>query len=287
MRKKRIKVGANIEVDLKDKDVVISEVFKNEYTKLQKEVESYHLPIKEKVSRTFIKRLINLFEESIIECMVSLDKNNGEFFSEMYCKDREYIEIYERYIEEETFNAKTLGKFLKEEIGSASIVKMNLELLEPIRHISSYCTVFIKDLVSITSIRTPSFRTFIQIVLNHIKTSIHTLVSYTDNCANENIKFVINYLVDLAQIVYDSYKGDEVCNIDFTEKFIPKNLYNYRDLNKFAENNGFEKIRDNGDHGIFRRLDGSTVVIPQGRNIGRGLSRTLQKKIVNKEVSTW
>lgn len=287
MQEKKIKLGINIEEDLKDKDIIISDIFKNEYTKLQKEIEVYHLPIKEKISRNFIKRIVNLFEESIIERMVSIDKTNGEFFSDMYCKDKEYTEIYEGYITDGTFSAETLSEFLKEEIKSKNIVKMNLDLLEPMRFISSYCTILIKDLVTITSVRTPNFKSFIHIVLNYILTSLNTLVAYTDSCANDNIRLVVEYLVDIAQSVYDSHEFEEEFDINSTDKFIPKNLYNYRDLNKFAEDNGFEKVRNNGDHGIFKRFDGSTVVIPQGRDIGRGLSRTLQKRIVSKEVGTW
>lgn len=52
----------------------------------------------------------------------------------------------------------------------------------------------------------------------------------------------------------------------------------YKDLNKIANENGFELVRCNGDHGIFKSSNGM-VVIPQGRSIGKGLSIKIQKTI--------
>ena len=52
----------------------------------------------------------------------------------------------------------------------------------------------------------------------------------------------------------------------------------YRRLNKLALDNGFEYIRSKGDHGIYKNKNG-TVVIPQGRTIGKGLSCKIQKAI--------
>lgn len=58
----------------------------------------------------------------------------------------------------------------------------------------------------------------------------------------------------------------------------------FRELNKIAGNKGFTKVRQKGDHGVFRRYDGSTVVIPQGREIGKGLSIRIQKDLNREET---
>lgn len=58
-----------------------------------------------------------------------------------------------------------------------------------------------------------------------------------------------------------------------------KYIDDYKDLNSLAKENGFNLIRCNGDHGIFRNDNGYTVVIPQGRTIGKGLSIKIQKSI--------
>lgn len=52
----------------------------------------------------------------------------------------------------------------------------------------------------------------------------------------------------------------------------------YKKLNKLALSNGFEYVRCNGDHGIYKNNNG-IVVIPQGRTIGKGLSLKIQKMI--------
>ena len=46
-----------------------------------------------------------------------------------------------------------------------------------------------------------------------------------------------------------------------------------------AKSFGYDKVRQSGDHGVFKNLDGKTIVILQGRNIGKGLSLKIQKKI--------
>lgn len=59
------------------------------------------------------------------------------------------------------------------------------------------------------------------------------------------------------------------------------NLENYREINKLAEDNGYEKIRQQGDHGIFMDENNNLVVIPQGRKVGKGLSKKICKQILN------
>ena len=72
----------------------------------------------------------------------------------------------------------------------------------------------------------------------------------------------------------NSYDTDEVLVEEQNLVFID----DYRELNKMAEDNGFEYVRCNGDHGIFKSNSGM-VVIPQGRSIGKGLSIKIQKTI--------
>lgn len=82
-------------------------------------------------------------------------------------------------------------------------------------------------------------------------------------------------------IVYDNlFKSyEDTDNKDY------KYVDNYREINKIAFNNGFIHIRDNGGHGIFtNKSENRTVVIPQGRKIGRGLSILIQKQIHGENV---
>lgn len=54
----------------------------------------------------------------------------------------------------------------------------------------------------------------------------------------------------------------------------------YRQLSTMARDKGYELIRCTGDHGIFRNAKGNTVVIPQGRDIGRALQERIVKDMV-------
>lgn len=77
---------------------------------------------------------------------------------------------------------------------------------------------------------------------------------------------------------YQNEDGEESSN-DFRDKPKSKNIYDFRALNKLAEEKGFTKVRQKGDHGIYKNKKGNTTVIPQGRDIGKGLSCKIQKEI--------
>lgn len=55
--------------------------------------------------------------------------------------------------------------------------------------------------------------------------------------------------------------------------------YKYKELNNIAINNGFILNRVSGGHGIFINDSGKIVVIPQGRDIGKGLQIKILKRI--------
>lgn len=75
------------------------------------------------------------------------------------------------------------------------------------------------------------------------------------------------------------YEGNQ-----FIEKIKSSELLyidKYRELNKIAEKNGYVHTRTKGGHGIFvNNKTQKSIVIPQGRKIGRGLSIIIQKQIL-------
>ncbi|WP_460377227.1 type II toxin-antitoxin system HicA family toxin [Paraclostridium bifermentans] len=75
----------------------------------------------------------------------------------------------------------------------------------------------------------------------------------------------------------DKSTEKEIRKVDKNLTNTLRNIYCYKELNKIALDKGYTKVRQKGDHGIFRKSDGSVVVIPQGRAIGKGLSRRIQK----------
>lgn len=119
---------------------------------------------------------------------------------------------------------------------------------------------------------------FKDFLLEYLLQATFNLTVHADDNLNEYIAEVINKHCDMLNI--NDFDNDE----NVIETALAKDLEikfrdKYRDLNAIAEQNGFNKIRQKGDHGIFRRNDGSTIVIPQGRKIGKGLSLKIQKDI--------
>lgn len=87
-------------------------------------------------------------------------------------------------------------------------------------------------------------------------------------------KYKLNYILD------KNYLYDDVCYCMVEEGKQPYSyIADYRSLSILAKNKGFDLIRCNGDHGIFRNNKGHVVVIPQGRKIGKGLSIKIQKNL--------
>ncbi|GAA0101550.1 hypothetical protein UT300012_22650 [Paraclostridium bifermentans] len=77
----------------------------------------------------------------------------------------------------------------------------------------------------------------------------------------------------------------KVKNLDTISKLTIENMYNYKDLNELANEHDFIKIGQTGSHAQFKHLDGRLITIPQGRNIGKGLSIKIQKDIKTDRLS--
>lgn len=84
-------------------------------------------------------------------------------------------------------------------------------------------------------------------------------------------------------------KNDQLLKEEMDKSKVKKETYNrtrmykYQELNKIAEENGFELLRHNGDHGVWSRKEPfATIIIPQGRDIGRGLQNKILKVLLDK-----
>ncbi|MGL4990674.1 MAG: type II toxin-antitoxin system HicA family toxin [Sarcina sp.] len=87
-------------------------------------------------------------------------------------------------------------------------------------------------------------------------------------------------LIDIDDIIktFDSWilKTDEEIKESKNKIFTH---YRYQELNKLAQDNGYMLTRVTGGHGIFINDTGLVVVIPQGRDIGKGLQIRILKSI--------
>ncbi|MBL4930433.1 type II toxin-antitoxin system HicA family toxin [Clostridium paridis] len=76
---------------------------------------------------------------------------------------------------------------------------------------------------------------------------------------------------------------DERTNNQLERKNKLLEYQNNKELRKMAEKYGYIHVRDNGRHAIFtNNKTKNTVVIPQGRSIGKGLSIVIQKQILGR-----
>lgn len=59
-------------------------------------------------------------------------------------------------------------------------------------------------------------------------------------------------------------------------------LLSWKDLEKEILSKGFSLIRSNGDHGIYRNPKGEVIVMPRGRDIGKGLQIKIRKQLTGR-----
>lgn len=115
-------------------------------------------------------------------------------------------------------------------------------------------------------------------IYNHISTDdLNSLIDYVeDYLTNRDIYLSRENEQDLS----DEDALDILSSNSIPTDSIPY-IDSYKELNKLANVNGYNYIRSNGGHGIFKNSSGRIVIIPQGRDIGKGLSIKIQKAILS------
>lgn len=122
---------------------------------------------------------------------------------------------------------------------------------------------------------------------------VDTNISHLLKCANANIKdLVLNYYTSFSGILLETFKtvlyDKNLNNINFESNTkiddIPNSQREYkhrtwRELNSLAVKCGYTMDRYHGDHAIYVNSSGRVVVIPQGRDIGKGLQIAIVKDI--------
>ncbi|TQO55584.1 type II toxin-antitoxin system HicA family toxin [Paraclostridium bifermentans] len=224
------------------------------------------------------------------------------------------IEKYDSCINEINTFSTEISNFIQETIDNIEItsisdinglVKLNLENI--LKFISNNLTEINSNLEFInkyTKIHTKNINLFTGMILTNTKKvrKSNQLLSEKYNydmgffwmwCIIENVKEVMLYYMNyFTKTIMDNYNTYLMENkqyegslkVDDQDFYIDKKinkLLSYKQLNKIAKDRGFEKIRQNGDHGIFKNQGGDVVIIPQGRTIAKGLNLKIQKDIYN------
>lgn len=120
---------------------------------------------------------------------------------------------------------------------------------------------------------------------------INDILSYlAEYSKSKNVTFSDDFLNIIKVINKDSPLLNIILAEEDTEEIedssckLP-NIENYRDLNRLAESNGYKQVRQQGDHGIFVNKENDLLIIPQGRKVGKGLSKKICKQILNSNGS--
>lgn len=76
-------------------------------------------------------------------------------------------------------------------------------------------------------------------------------------------------------------KHDEIestKNIEEISKTQTKKIFNYKEMDRLIKANGYEPVRQTGDHKIYSNVNGKSIPVPQ-HILGKGLSVKIQKQI--------
>lgn len=142
------------------------------------------------------------------------------------------------------------------------IAKQHLKCVAPLAH---KCTI-------------PSLVTYCDILTKEICIIVEPLL--LKSLSRKSLEEVMTLLDCSREEAEELFQEEiKIVNTSYNTVLASRNILSYRELNRLAKEQGFEKVRQRGDHGIFKRLDGSLVVIPQGRMVGTGLNLKIQKDL--------
>lgn len=101
-----------------------------------------------------------------------------------------------------------------------------------------------------------------------------TNVSITEKCDTIS-REIYSKSLEIIQEKFSETVFEDI-QIEVSKEF---NLMSWRDLEKKILDKNFELVRSNGDHGIYRNPKGHIIVMPRGRDIGKGLQIKILKQL--------
>lgn len=255
-------------------------------------------------SRIIIKNMVMFLEEEVLHLIEAYD----DYINGLYCKVWGNIREQVKDINFDNFNTKQelqLGIFNTEilEAGFTSLqeivrlgslagtmqtkINENIDILVG-RHKKDKSIVSlgmiakqhlngVKDLTYKCTI--PSLVTYCEVLTDEICEVIEPrLTKSLCKKSAEQVMRILDCTKEQAEeLMSEETEIKELSELDVV--LDDRNLLSYKDLNRLAREQGYDKVRQRGDHGIFKRLDGSLVVIPQGRMVGKGLNLKIQKDL--------
>lgn len=223
--------------------------------------------------------LIDLFNENINKLILDFNINLEYIVPSINNKEdifklhQKYLYKLDKFVGDEELNIKLKTSF---DNTSCSIIRV----LRHIIFICNYCKnrtgnriYKAKERILVHKILAKLDFWMDYIIDEFFDASDYMLNHFTEVLSNRLLD--IEHKENLEQIRLEIDECFKKTKIEQTSRF------RSRDLTQFAQKHGYTKIRQKGDHGVFKRENGSTLVIPQGRRIGKGLSLKIQKSIIS------
>ena len=258
--------------------------------------------------------ITNTITEKFVDFMTPIENIIRDLFSELFSEIQiRYSEIF-KSIDLETFNKNlnfisfdefnSLSRSIEEKIIDAS--KIIIEKSETFDSIASIYAIYLKN-VEILALRAAKLKNLylihqIEFIQKDTKFYVSNLLHsinieafdlYSEDMdryfldlhsfINNNNEVILEHInADTKKTKFapllNEWTNEIKCSINHSKHKI-FTQYKYKEINKIALNNGFILNRVTGGHGIFINNLGKVVVIPQGRDIGKGLQIKILKSI--------
>lgn len=266
------------------------------------------------LSKECKENISDLLSEKFIDFMTPIEDIIQELFDDLYSEIK--IRFSEVYKSKNLETFKTNINFvstseihrLYKELEN-KIIESGKIILEKSNTLDAVYDIFNKYLANIEKIALNASNLKILAVINqielvqldtrnYINNLVHSISKeafdlYTDNMdryfldiqsfVNNNNSVMLDYIKNDSRHKEFLDSFDEWANDTKQDIIESKNKifthYKYKELNKLATDYGFVLNRVTGGHGIFINTNGQIVVIPQGRDIGKGLQIKILKSI--------
>lgn len=111
---------------------------------------------------------------------------------------------------------------------------------------------------------------------------------YSYNSVDYEIKTIVERFnakkIEVTTKLKEEYEEREKSQFKLlSTKTVPKNskIYDYKDMIRLAEENGFMYVRTSGDHLIYRNYNTCKMTVIPAHRLGYGLMKKIQKQILN------
>lgn len=177
----------------------------------------------------------------------------------------------EYYFEAEIFNAEIFDaeilKVLKEKVVPETDKLNKLIIIARFSNMNKFANILKFRMKKLTDNIKFICKECVKPTLHIYRVLVENLIRDIQKLEKERIELLKTLTLNIEVDISKKYKKD-----------IYK-IFNYKDMNRLLETNGYKEDRQTGDHKIFKSKDGTkSIPVPQ-RSLGKSLSFKIQKQI--------